>query len=866
VQPDAVPLVAALALPFAAALLVPLVHRVVGQRVAYFAALVAAASFGLLATQYGAQGAVELPWIPALDVSLTLYVDGLALLIAYLASGVGVLVFTYSYGYMAHEHGHVKYYATLLAFMGSMLGVALAADLLALFVFWELTSVTSFMLIGHHQREDASQYAARKSMLITVAGGLFMLAGFLVLAFASGDLATGRTFVLVGTEESLIANAGAVREALQASGLFLPALALVAVGAVTKSAQAPFHVWLPNAMEAPTPVSAFLHSATMVKAGVYLVGRFRPLFVPDLPAIPEWTLLLATLGLVSMTITAILAVGATDIKELLAYSTASHLGLIIAGYGLAGAGAIELGAETGAFHILNHAVFKAALFLVAGILAHEAGTRRIDELGGLRRDLPIVAGITGVAALGMAGVPPFNGFWSKELLFETTYFVAKEQGGLFWLYPAVAVFGSVFTFLYSLKFLSLFFGDRPDALGEVHRPPLSMLAPPALLGVIALVVGLVPQVAIDTIVQSAFVSSLPVGVEGHALKLSLAKLLDPTPYLGMSLLTVALGAVAFPFYDRLHRGVRRARAVPYTSPNWYYDGLTEGANGVSRSLAKAVHGGPFRTYAAPLLLGTSVLALAGYVAAGAVGVDGVGAIPPAPLVLVLGVAAVGAMAVTRAPSHIAGVLTLSIVGFMVAIVYILANAPDLALTQLVIETLVLVIFLLVLDKLPAYYGEIRSRARTVADAALASLVGFTVFATVLLATSASPEDPIFEFFLARAGVPAEHGPVFADYGGGGNVVNVILVDFRAFDTLGEIAVVAMAALSVLTLIGMRARTDAGVEEPATDAATQGVSPDGTPDGGDDTVADGGHAPAGAGGGVAADSEAGDDGDDGGEGR
>ena len=255
-QPDAGVLVAALALPFVAALLVPALFRVLGQKVAFFAALVAAGSFGLLATQYGAQGAVQLPWVPSLGVTLTLYVDGLALLIGFLASGVGVLVFTYSYGYMAHEHGHVKYYATLLAFMGSMLGVAFAADLLALFVFWELTSVTSFLLIGHHQREAASQYAARKSMLITVAGGLFMLAGFLVLAFAAGDTAAGRTFVLVGTGESLIANGDAVREALRASGLFVPALALVAAGAVTKSAQAPFHVWLPNAMEAPTPVSA----------------------------------------------------------------------------------------------------------------------------------------------------------------------------------------------------------------------------------------------------------------------------------------------------------------------------------------------------------------------------------------------------------------------------------------------------------------------------------------------------------------------------------------------------------------------------------------------------------------------------------
>jgi multicomponent Na+:H+ antiporter subunit A len=571
----------------------------------------------------------------------------------------------------------------------------------------------------------------------------------------------------------------------------------------------------------------------MVKAGVYLVGRFRPLFVPDLPAVPEWTFLLATLGLVSMTVTAVLAVGATDIKELLAYSTASHLGLIIAGYGLAGAEALELGAEMGAFHVFNHAVFKATLFLVAGIIAHEAHTRKLSELGGLARDLPIVAGITGVAALGMAGMPPFNGFWSKELLFETTYVVAKANGGLFWLYPAIAVFGSVFTFLYSVRFLMLFFGDRPDGLGGVHRPPPSMLAPPALLAGIALVVGVLPQVALDGIVQSAVEASVPLGVETHTLKLSVPKLFTFTPYLGMSLLTVGLGAVAYPFYGRLHAGVRRARAVDYTSPHGYYDGRTEGANGVSRRLAVALHGGAFRTYAAPLLLGTAVLALAGYAAAGSIPLGGIGAVPPIPLIVVLGVAIVGAVAVARAPSHIAGVLTLSVLGFMIAIVFILANAPDLALTQLVIETLVLVIFLLVLDKLPAYYGEIRSRARTAADAALASLVGFTVFATVLMATSASPEEPVFQYFLARAGVPAEHGPVFSEFGGGSNVVNVILVDFRAFDTLGEIAVVAMAALSVLTLIGMRAQTEAGMAE------STGSPPD---DSGATPATDGGREP------------------------
>jgi len=599
---------------------------------------------------------------------------------------------------------------------------------------------------------------------------------------------------------------------------------LVGLGAVTKSAQVPFHSWLPNAMEAPTPVSAFLHSATMVKAGVYLVGRVRPLFLPETPQ-PDWMLVFATLGLVSMTVTAILAVGATDIKELLAYSTASHLSLIVAGFGLAGAEGIELGAETGAFHVFNHAVFKATLFLVAGIIAHEAGTRAIDELGGLRKEMPIVAGITAVAALGMAGVPPFNGFWSKELLFETTYLVAAHEGGLFWLYPAVAVFGSVFTFLYSIRFLMLFFGEKPDALGgaHIHRPPVSMLAPPAFLTAIAAVVGLVPQVAIDGIVQSAFESALPPGVEAHALELSLAKLVEPTPWLGMSLLTVAVGAVAYQGYDGLHGTVRRARAVPVWSPDWYYDAATAGAERLGVATERYVQTGLFRTYAGALFVGVSALALGGYVAAGAV-LPALGGIDVAiPLVLVLFVAVVGAVAVVAAPSHVAGVLTLSILGFMIAVFFVLAAAPDLALTQLVVETLLLVIFLLVIDRLPAYYGDVR-RDRALVDVLVAGTVGVTVFLTVMLATAGRPDDPIFRYFVERAPVPAEHGPYFTDFGGGGNIVNVILVDFRAFDTLGEITVVALAALSVLTMVAMRGR---GMGEATEDpAAADGGEPRG----------------------------------------
>ncbi|RYJ13240.1 DUF4040 domain-containing protein [Halogeometricum borinquense] len=808
-QPTPEVVLAIVFLPFVAAALTPAVFRVLGERTAYFAAATALVCFGLVSQLYlaGAHGTVPLEWIPSLGVSLAFYVDGLALLIAFLASGVGVLILTYSGGYMHGEPGQAKYYATLLAFMGSMLGVALASDLISLFVFWELTSLSSFLLIGHYTSEQSSQYAARKSMLITVSGGLFMLVGFLLLVWVSGQALPETTYSLT----VLLDNADLIRQALAENGLLVPVLVLLGLGAATKSAQVPFHIWLPNAMEAPTPVSAFLHSATMVKAGVYLVGRFRPLFLPkEAPLFGEWTMLFAILGLLTMTVAAILAVAATDIKELLAYSTASHLGLIIAAFGFAN----KYGAEAGAFHILNHASFKAALFLVAGIIAHEAGTRKISKLGGLRKHLPVTAVIATVASLSMAGLPPFNGFYSKELLFEAAWYAGKDLGGLGYLFPVIAVFGSVFTFLYSVKFASLFFGDEPDELGHVHSPPAVMLIPPAILGLLVVGVsasatlGLGPETPINAFVGHVY-GSVAAG-EAHGFSVHFPT--ELTPYAVMSAITILVGAVAFPFYDRLHDGINAILRGPIRA-NWWYDNGVEGLATTSVRSTPYIQNGLLRTYATWALAGVTVLTLGGYLAAGVfsgylpanVAFPGISDLAVTPAIfLVLLVAVVGAFAVDIAPSHVAGVLTLSILGFMVAIFYILADAPDLALTQLVVETLVLVIFLLVLNRLPAFYGEV-NRSQSIRDGILALAVGATVFVTVLVTTATSPAEPISGFLAENAGVPAEHGPFFTDAGGGGNIVNVILVDFRAIDTMGEISVVAMAALAILTLIRMRER-------------------------------------------------------------
>ncbi|MFC6717332.1 hydrogen gas-evolving membrane-bound hydrogenase subunit E [Natrialbaceae archaeon GCM10025810] len=786
-SPDLAVVVAAVALPFVVAGAVPLLFRLLGERTGYAGAAVAAACFVLLATQRGSEGAVELAWIPSLEVALRFYVDGWALLFALLASGIGTLVFVYSAAYMHGESGLPRYYAALLAFMGSILGVALAADAVAIFLFWELTSLCSFVLIGYHTEDDASLYAARMAMFVTVGGGLFLLVGLLLLSIAAGDALGGAA---VFDLAAMLEEPDAVRAALRERGLFVPTLLLLAVGAGSKSAQVPLHFWLPNAMAAPTPVSAFLHSATMVKVGVYFIGRVRPLF-----AGPEWLFLFASVGLTTMAVCAILAVGATDVKELLAYSTASHLGLMIAGFGFTSV----LGAETGVFHLLNHALFKAPLFLIAGIVAHEAGTRQLDELGGLRRDLPVTALLTVVVALSMGGIPPFNGFYSKELLFEAaveaSHELSSDLGALAWLFPAVAVFGSIFTVLYSLRFLSLFFGDRPERLDHVHRPPIGLVAPPALLAALAAVVSVDPEIAVRAIVQSGVDAT---AVETHEMHVGLPTYYSPA--VGMSAVAIATGFLAYPFYDRLHRAVRALpRGVPPIGANWWYDAIVGNLSSGGRVLASTVHNGMLRTYATWTLGATCALALGGFVVADAVVPADIGVDATPAMALVLLVAVLAGVAVSTSTSHIVGVLTLSILGFMVAIVYILASAPDLALTQLVVETLVLVLFLLVIEELPEHY-EIGPRG-IVRDGALSLAVGVTAFVTVVVTTDARPPGTteIARYYTEQA-VPE---------GGGTNVVNVILVDFRGFDTLGELTVIALAAISIVTLIAVRSRPGDG---------------------------------------------------------
>ena len=755
-------LMAALLAPFISSVIIASLYSYLGDKSAYIGLFAALISFTSILQLKGSGFTPVYDWVPSLQITAGFMVDGLSVMMALLASGIGALIFLYSRRYMEHEDWKRKYYSVLSAFMGSMIGLVLSSDLILMFLFWEFTSVCSFLLISHSQRTASGIYASKKALLLTAGSGMVLLTGFLILGEAAG------TYSLV---QILSQDLSAT---LSDQGLYIAALVFIVAGAAAKSAQVPFHIWLPDAMEAPTPVSAFLHSATMVKAGVFLLARLRP-------ALSEgvlWTPLLLSLGLLTMCTGAVLAVYAEELKELLAYSTASHLGLITAGLGFQSV----LGAETASFHIFNHAVFKASLFMVAGTVLHETGTQKIRELSGLRKDWPMLAVVATVSALSMAGLPLLSGFYSKELLFKTSYSFASGAGGIAWLLPLVAVLGSVFTFMYSIRFLSVFYGSKGE--GQ-HSLPGSMVLPPAVLASVAFMAGLMPNRFIQALVLSALRS---VSDGAHGMSVHVVPGLKPA--FGMSILTLGTGILAYRRLQGICRSIHAVLQKSVLTANHYYHLLLELSRRQSDWLTDLVETSLVRTYITWVLVVASLSALAGYIISGPLQVPAFSVRLPVAIVLATSVAAV--YAVTGSDTYISSVLTLSILGFMVSIFYLLMDAPDLVMTQLVVESLTLIIFLLVLNRLPDYTKRIKS-SRKMRDILISGSAGLMVFASVLYSTAEETPGKLAEYYIENA-LPGS---------GGTNVVNVILVDFRGLDTMGEISVIFMAGLAIMMLFRMR---------------------------------------------------------------
>jgi multicomponent Na+:H+ antiporter subunit A len=699
-------------------------------------------------------------WVPALGASLTFRLDGLSLLLALLITGIGAFVVLYASAYL---EGHVlrgRFFAFLFLFAGAMLGVVLADNVIALFVFWELTSFSSYLLIGFDHQRPVVRERALQALLVTGTGGLALLPGLLLLGVVSGgglDLSQ----MVVGAES------------VRAHHLYLPILGLIALAAFTKSAQVPFHFWLPNAMEAPIPVSAYLHAATMVKAGVYLLARLQPV----LGGTEAWTTLLASVGGLTAVVGGVLALRQTDLKLLLAYTTISALGTLTMSLGSVAPGA----AGAAMTFLLAHALYKGALFLAAGAIDHATGTREATALGGLGSALPLTAAGAALAGLSMAGVPFLFGFVGKELLYK-----AALGGG----HPAAAAAVSMAVGVLAVGAAGIvvvrpFVGPRRPTPQAPHEAPLRMWLGVVALGGAGLWLGLAPGPLAGPIVGPAAAAVL-----GRPMPVHLAAWYGVDGAFVLSALTLALGAAGFVAWDRIRALLARTDALLARGPENWYGRCLAGLQWFAEAQTRAIQTGRLQFYLLVILC--VLVALPGVTALRAGSL-----VPPSipdawsyghALGAVITVAAVGA-AVAR--SRIAALACVGVVGVGISVLFVLLGAPDLAMTQFLADVLLLVVALLVLRQLPRLQREERSsgwvRAR---DAGVALGIG-TLVAALLIASSAGALDRTIPDFYARASVPE---------GFGRNVVNVILVDFRALDTLGEIIVLVVAAIGVHALV------------------------------------------------------------------
>lgn len=717
----------------------------------------------------------EIAWLPELGLNFTLRMDGFAWLFSMLITGIGFLVVLYARYYMSPKDPLPRFFSFLLAFMGSMLGVVVSGNLILLSVFWELTSIFSFLLVGYWYQNASARDGARMALTITGIGGFCLLVGLILLGHIVGSY-----------DLDAVLAAG---ERIRSHELYTPALLLIFLGALTKSAQFPFHFWLPNAMAAPTPASAYLHSATMVKAGVFLLARFWPVMAGT----DQWFFILGFAGMITLVVGAYFAIFQQDLKGLLAYSTISHLGLITMLISLGS----PLGLVAAIFHMVNHATFKASLFMAAGIIDHEAGTRDMRKLSGLFSYLPITATLAMVASAAMAGVPLLNGFLSKEMFFAEAI-ETHRASVLDTITPYVATVAGAFAVTYSVRFIhSVFFGPKPgDLPHEPHEPPHWMRFPIEALVLACLVVGVIPGLSIGPFLHTAVVSVLG----DRTPEYSLAVWHGFTLPLIMSVIAMAGGLVLYASLRRYLaycepdppgvRGLKGQRIFEriLVTVSWRWARWVETHLGTRRLqpqlrllVAAALLAGAWPIMRSGLALDLSAVA----------GFD-----PVFAMFWVVGIACAVGAAVQAKYHRLAALILMGGAGLVTCVSFIWLSAPDLAVTQLLVEVVTTILILLGLRWLPKRLERVDAvvgtagRLRRYRDAllALASGAGVAVIAYAMM-TSPVPQT-IGDFFLERS----------YPEGGGANVVNVILVDFRGFDTMGEITVLAIVALTVFALL------------------------------------------------------------------
>nr|WMC99852.1 putative monovalent cation/H+ antiporter subunit A [Aminobacter aminovorans] len=759
-----------LMLPFAGALLAPALVRVMKHNAGWLLAAIPLVVFlhlaGMLdAVSKGSSISGGFDWAPSLGLRFSWFLDGLSLTFALLISGIGTLIVIYAGGYLKGHPHQGRFFSFILLFMGAMLGLVVSDSFLMLFVYWELTSITSFLLIGFDHGREASRRAALQALLVTGIGGLSLLAGLLVIAQATG----------MSELSSLLGSVDALRN----SPLYLAALLLVLGGAFTKSAQFPFHFWLPNAMEAPTPVSAYLHSATMVKAGVYLLMRLNPV-MGDTAA---WETILPVFGGATLAIGTLLAVRQTDLKLMLAYTTVSSLGLLVMLTGLGSDKAIE----AAALYLIAHSMFKGALFMVAGLIDHEAGTRDITCLRGLRKAMPITFAAAMLAALSMGGLPLFSGFLAKEQI----YYALGSPEGWQAVLLVIAVCGNALMFAIGFAVaLRPFLGDALRTPKAAHEGPISLWLGPAVLGALGL------AAAVAAPITHRFLSSPAASaVAGSPIEVTISTI----PHIGVPLLlsglTVALGIAAYVRLDSLRGATAGVLQAIGWGPDRGFDQVLRGLLRLATGLTRIIHNGRLDIYMTVTFVAVAAALLLPMVLFGELP-----SMPDVPALRfyewgVLAIAVIGIAAVVKARSRLTAIVSLGIQGFAVALLYMLFGAPDLSFTQFMVETLSVVILALVMTRLRLAPTDRRPHAQKLLDMAIAAACG-TAFALLLLKVTQLPfDDRLSQFFNTYAKTIAH----------GRNVVNVIIVDFRGLDTLGEIAVVMVTGLAILALIRIRSK-------------------------------------------------------------
>lgn len=700
-------------------------------------------------------------WMPELALNLAFRLDGLSLLFNLLILGIGLLIILYAHYYLAKDEPFGRFYAFLMLFMASMVGISMSDNLILLWLFWELTSLSSFLLIGFWSYRSDARKGARMALTVTGAGGLALLAGLLLLgdmagSFNMGDVLASGDVILADSRYPLM-------------------LGLVLLGAFTKSAQFPFHFWLPHAMAAPTPVSAYLHSATMVKAGIFLMARLHPAIAGS----ELWSVVVSLVGIITMLYGAWFALMKTDLKGILAFSTVSHLGLITVLLGIGSPMAVL----AALFHILNHATFKAALFMSAGIIDHETGTRELKQLGGLKKAMPVTALLTTLAAAAMAGVPLFNGFLSKEMFF-TEALATPVLGGLSWLLPALAALGGILSVAYSVRLVhAVFFKPAREAPPKSpHEPPHLMRLPVEILVVLCVVVGLFPAFMATGLLELASQA-----VIGSPLDFHLAIWHGVNLPLIMSLLAFVVGIALYWRHGDVRRFTQQFVGV---DARRVFERILIAIGYRAEQLIATLEGNSLQRYMGWLWLAALAMGGIGLVQitnltgpAGNQALDGV-------LILGAGMLMFGGIATAATHRYrLISLLMLSVVGLFVALTFARFSAPDLALTQLSVEVVTMILLMLALFFLPQKTPRESSPLRNVRDMLLAGALGLVV-ASLNYAVMTRETLSISSFFVENS----------KPGGGGYNVVNVILVDFRGFDTLGEITVLAIAGLAIFKLL------------------------------------------------------------------